>query len=144
MKLKVRADKYGISINKNLEEKIYLYANLNDLNSMIVNIIDNSIKYSNVKSTITINLFKDKENCYLLVEDEGKGIGEDALQNIFAPFYRGENSLEDRKQGNGLGLAIVKSIVSKYNGKIQIESKINVGTKVLIRIPLFTNWQQLD
>ncbi|SFU72017.1 Signal transduction histidine kinase [Clostridium sp. DSM 8431] len=142
--MKVRADKYGISINKNLEEKIYLYANLNDLNSMIVNIIDNSIKYSNVKSTITINLFKDKENCYLLVEDEGKGIREDALQNIFAPFYRGENSLEDRKQGNGLGLAIVKSIVSKYDGKIQIESEINVGTKILIRIPLFTNWQQLN
>jgi len=97
-KISVKAKKYEITINESLENDIYVYANLNDINSMIINIIDNSIKYSNVKSEIKVRLFKDEYNCNLVLEDEGKGI----------------------------------------------DSEINKGTKVYIKVPLFTTWQQLD
>lgn len=142
--ISVKAKKYEIKINESLDDDIYIYANLNDINSMIVNIIDNSIKYSNVKSEIKINLFKDIDNCNLIIEDEGKGIDSETIKKIFEPFYRGENTYGDRKNGNGLGLSIVKSIVNKYKGIIKIESEVNKGTKVYISIPLFTTQQQLD
>lgn len=142
--ISVKAKKYEIIISEILDNDIYVYANLNDINSMIVNIIDNSIKYSNVKSEIKISLFKDEHNCNIIFEDEGKGIDCKVINKIFEPFYRGENTLENRKKGNGLGLSIVKSIVDKYRGQIKIESEINKGTKVYIRMPLFTTRQQLD
>ena len=134
--ISVKANKYDIKINKYLEDEVYVYANLNDINSMLVNIIDNSIKYSNVKSQININMFKNDNNCIIIFEDQGIGIREEALKKIFEPFYRGGSPLENRKNGNGLGLSIVKSIVDKYNGEIKIESEINTGTRVFISIPL--------
>ncbi|MGG7199148.1 ATP-binding protein [Clostridium butyricum] len=140
----IKAKKYEISIEKQLEDNLYVYANCNDISSIIVNILDNSIKYSNVRSLIKINVFKDKDMCCMNFEDEGKGIESESLKNIFEPFYRGENTLEDRKKGNGLGLSIVKSIVDKYNGEIKIDSRINEGTRVCVKVPLFTNWQQVD
>lgn len=142
--ISIKAKKYEITLEKNLDDDIYVYANQNDINSMIVNIIDNSIKYSSVRSIIKISLFKFESRCNIIVEDMGKGIDEETLNKIFEPFYRGQNTLEDRKKGNGLGLSIVKSIVNKYNGDIKIESEIDVGTKVFIKIPIFTNQQQLD
>ena len=140
----IKAQKYEIKIDKILDNGIYVYASLKDMNSMLVNIIDNSIKYSNVRSVIKISLFKDEYSCNIIIEDIGKGIDKEILNKIFEPFYRGQNTLEDRKRGSGLGLSIVKSIVNKYDGKIKIESEIDVGTKVFIKIPLFTNQQQLD
>jgi len=137
--MSLKAKKYEIIIEKTLEEDIYVYANRDDIWRMLVNIIDNSIKYGNVKSLIRINLFKDNDNCTIILEDEGKGINKEVLQRIFEPFYRGYNSSLSKMEGSGLGLSIVKSIVDKYKGSIDIESEAYKGTKVNIKIPLFYN-----
>lgn len=142
--ISIKARKYEISINKILDNDVFVYANLNDINSMIVNILDNSIKYSSVKSEIKIYLFKDEHSCNIIFKDKGKGIDDETIKKIFEPFYRGENTLEHRKKGNGLGLSIVKSIVNKYIGEIKVESEINKETKIFIKLPLFTTQQQLD
>ena len=137
--MNIKAKKYEISIEETLEDDIYIYASRDDICRMLVNIIDNSIKYGNVKSVIRINLFKDNDNFTIILEDEGKGINNEALQRIFEPFYRESTGYLSKREGNGLGLSIVKSIVDKYEGSIDIESEVNKGTKVYIKIPLFYN-----
>lgn len=133
----IKAKKYEITIEKNLKDNICIFANSDDIHKMMVNVIDNSIKYSDVKSMINVNIFKSNDNCTIIVEDHGQGISEKALQKIFEPFYREGKCSVSKMEGSGLGLSIVKSIVDKYKGTINIESEINKGTKVCIRIPLF-------
>ncbi|WP_315672203.1 ATP-binding protein [Clostridium sp. 19966] len=66
------------------------------------------MKYGYVKSTVTINLFGDAESCNIVVEDQGQGISELALEKIFQPFYRDKSAAMRSREGNGLGLAIAK------------------------------------
>lgn len=137
--MSIKAKKYEISIEEILEDDVYICASKEDICRMLVNIIDNSIKYGNVKSIIRISLFKDDNNCTIVLEDEGKGITNEALKRIFEPFYRASNGSLSKSEGNGLGLSIVKAIVDKYEGAIEIKSEVNKGTKVYIKIPLFYN-----
>lgn len=132
----VKARRYEITINRSLQSDIFILANKEDIWRMAINVIDNAIKYGKVNSTISVNLFNEN-NCFnIIIEDQGPGISEDALGKLFEPFYREDFK---RSEGSGLGLSIVKSIVDKYNGSINIESKLNIGTKVLIQIPHFYN-----
>ena len=137
----VKAKKYQIAIEKVLEENIFIFADKEDIIRLLINIIDNSIKYGDVKSIIKISLYEEKENCVVIVEDEGKGISDEDLAVLFEPFYRVDKYHSRERGSAGLGLTIVKSIVDKYQGTINIESKINIGTKVYMKIPLFTSWQ---
>lgn len=134
--MSIKAKKYEIIIEKVLEEDVYIFASRDDIWRMLVNIIDNSIKYGNVKAVIKVRLFKENDNCTIIVEDEGKGINNEALQRIFEPFYRAGNSYSSKREGNGLGLSIVKSIVDKYKGSINIESEADEGMSVCIKIPM--------
>lgn len=135
--MSIKAKKYEIVIETNLEEHICIFASKDDIWRMLVNIIDNSIKYGNVKSVIRVSLFRSNDKCNIVVEDEGKGISQEALQRIFEPFYRADKEPSSRMGGNGLGLSIVKSIIDKYGGSINIESKTDKGTRVYVKIPLF-------
>lgn len=135
--MSIKGRKYEINIERNLKENTFILANKEDIWRMLVNIIDNSIKYGEVKSTISVKLFTEDNSSVITVEDRGGGISEVELKKIFEPFYRGDQTYSAKSGGNGLGLTIVKSIVDKYEGTVDIESEINVGTKVCIKIPLF-------
>lgn len=135
--MSIKAKKYEITIKKDLEEDTFIFAVKDDIHRMLINIIDNSIKYGAVKSIINVELSREHNNCIIAIKDKGKGISKEDLNKIFEPFYRADKSHSREKGGNGLGLSIVKSIVDKYNGAINIESKVNEGTEVCIKIPLF-------
>ena len=104
------------------------------LKIIISNLIANAIKYHNYsqpKPFINIGAEKDKGVITIKIFDNGQGIEESHLENIFNMFYRAsENS-----QGSGLGLYIVKDTVSKLNGQISVESTISKGTTFTIRFP---------
>jgi signal transduction histidine kinase len=135
--MSIKAKRYEINIALKLEENIYVYANREDVCRMLVNIIDNSIKYGNVNSTIKVALLKENSQGIITIEDKGQGISDEDLQKIFEPFYRSNKNYGTEKSGNGLGLSIAKSIAHKYKGNIDIESVINEGTTVCIKIPMF-------
>jgi two-component system phosphate regulon sensor histidine kinase PhoR len=105
-----------------------------DLNKLFKNLIENSIKYSESDKEIEIKLYQ-KENMMIFhIKDQGSGIEERHQTRIFERFYRIE---KDRPfSGTGLGLAIVKHIVLKYKGVISLESKVKLGTTIIIKIPL--------
>ncbi|HPP08329.1 MAG TPA: ATP-binding protein, partial [bacterium] len=82
------------------------------------------------KGTIKIQLFNDNENVVLTIEDDGCGIPEENLSKIFDPLFT------TKPNGTGLGLPIVNEIIAQHNGRIFVESKKGVGTKVIIELPL--------
>ncbi|MCP5465552.1 MAG: HAMP domain-containing histidine kinase [Thermotogae bacterium] len=102
------------------------------LRQILVNIIGNSVKYTDYGYVDVTSSFDDKRKMFIIkVEDSGPGIPEEKLEDIFKPFVR----LSKNKPGSGLGLAIVKKTVSTLKGKIEIQSRLNFGTTVTVRIP---------
>ncbi len=102
--------------------------------------IDNSIKYTPEGGSIKIESILNRNKAQILIEDTGVGISKEDLPNIFNRFYRVDKSRTKGAEGvsgTGLGLAIAKWIIEKHNGEIKVESQINVGTKVIINIPVY-------
>jgi two-component system phosphate regulon sensor histidine kinase PhoR len=99
---------------------------------LCLNLVENSIKYSNENSKVNIITKEVKGKFILEVIDNGIGIPKDDLPRIFERFYRVDKSRSTR--GTGLGLAIVKHIVKLFNGEIFVESKLGEGTKFTIKI----------
>ncbi|WP_125152492.1 sensor histidine kinase [Clostridium rectalis] len=132
----IKARRYNITIQSNIEGNINIKADKDKLKQIFINIIDNSIKYGYVNSTIKVNAYKKYSKAIIEVIDEGEGIDLKDIENIFQPFFRVDKKLSREKGGNGLGLSIVKTIVEKHNGQVHIKSKVKEWTKVTIEFPL--------
>ncbi len=102
----------------------------------LLNLLDNAIKFNKDGGKIFIRAFKKGENLILEVEDTGIGISEDKIDKIFEPFYQVDPSMHRKHGGTGIGLAVVKRVVGIHNGRISVESKVGVGTKFRIELPL--------
>jgi signal transduction histidine kinase len=124
-----KAKRYNINFHLNLEPIVY-NVDPDMFKQLVINIIDNSIKYSKSK-LIDISLSK-KDKLLLVIEDYGCGIDSKSLDNIFEPYYKVDKSRNSKIEGWGLGLSIVKEIVSKHEGEINIDSTPNKGTKIEI------------
>lgn len=98
--------------------------------------IDNSIKYTPEGGIIKVNSVLQDKEVLISVEDTGMGILKEDLPHIFDRFYRADKSRTKQTGGTGLGLAIAKWIIFKHNGKITVESRINLGTKINITLPI--------
>lgn len=124
-----------ITFNISMEEK-YFYGDEELIFQIWVNLIDNAIKFSKQKGKINITLKeKKKENVLeVKIKDNGIGMSEEEKEKIFTRFYQIDKS--HSKSGSGLGLAIVKRIVELSNGKIDVKSKENDGTTMIVKLPL--------
>lgn len=134
--------------NKKLSVEINISDNLPEfkadpfrIEQMLFNLIDNAIRYTD-KGSITIKIYPEKnqtENAKcikIVVEDTGIGIPKEHIPRIFERFYVVDKSRSRQTGGTGLGLSIVKHIVLMYGGKINVESKVGVGTKFEITFPI--------
>ncbi len=100
------------------------------------NILVNSIKYSNPKQSITIEIKQLANEIIVIIQDKGIGIPQESLGHIFKRFYRVDKSRSRKEGGTGLGLAIVKSIIDLHHGIVTVESQVQNGTTVTISLPL--------
>lgn len=100
---------------------------------VVINIIDNCIKYS--KSPYIDIVLKHKEVIRLEITDYGCGIDPKNLENVFDPYYKVDQSRNSKTEGWGLGLSIVKEIVDKHGGSIDIKSTPQKGTSIIITLP---------
>jgi signal transduction histidine kinase len=106
---------------------------------LFVIILDNAVKYSQEKSTITINTKKTEKIVTVSIKDQGIGIGKEDLEHVFDRFYRSDKARSKNDiNGYGLGLSIAKEIVNLHKGSINIESKIKKGTTINISLPVFS------
>lgn len=128
--------KKNVSINfRNFCNKKELMIDRVEINRVLSNLLDNSIKYNesgNLKINITLRDMKDSVK--LLFSDNGPGISEENLSKIFDRFYREDSSRTKSSQGNGLGLSIVKQIIIAHRG--QISAVNDNGLKIIIELPL--------
>ncbi len=111
--------------------------NADRMKQLMINLVDNAIKYTE-NGNITVKCYSDGNFLYLSVQDTGKGIEKESLERIFERFYRVDKSRSSKTGGTGLGLSIVKHIVEMYNGDIEVESEVFVGTKFLVKLPYQT------
>ena len=128
------ANTNGLSISFKAEEEIKIKADQTLLTRLFINIIDNAIKYTNRNGKINISLSRVNNCSITIIEDTGIGIAEKDMPYIFDRLYQVDKSREDR--GTGLGLAISKWITEIHKGEIKVESKLNSGSKFIIKLPL--------
>ncbi len=116
------------------------------LREIVLNILSNAIKYTpeggNVELLIQeISFENNKVKYHFIIIDNGIGMKEDFLPHIFEEFAREKTSTESKVPGVGLGLPIVKSLIDMMNGTIQVESKLNKGTKFTVELLFLTSLQ---
>jgi len=109
------------------------------LASVIINLLENAVKYSSPPVEIEANIRQEEEYLILEIADNGKGINEKEKTKIFDKFYRIGNEDTRKTKGTGLGLYIVNQIVKAHNGKISVEDHQPEGTLFRIKLPLKSN-----
>ena len=112
-----------------------VYANKDDIERVVLNIMTNSIKYTPDGGNIKIYVGFVYNDAYIKVIDNGIGIPEDDLSRIFERFYRVDKARTRAAGGTGLGLSIAKEILDKNGGSIDIKSDVGKGTEVVIKVP---------
>lgn len=117
-------------------ENINIFADRSLLKESLRVFIDNSIKYTPKFGVINIASYLSDNKANIIVQDTGIGISSEDLPKIFDRFYRADKSRTRETGGTGLGLSIAKWIIMKHQGEITVESKLNEGTKVIIKLPL--------
>lgn len=103
---------------------------------VLVNILSNALRHSLDYGKIVVHIESMMNFVKIAIEDSGSGIPPEHLDKLFNRFYRTDASRTLHSGGNGLGLAIVKSIIDLHQGSISIESQINIGTRVILKLPL--------
>ena len=112
-----------------------VYADKDGIERVILNILSNSIKYTEENGTIKIYVGFVYNDAYIKVIDNGIGIPEKDLERIFERFYRVDKARTRKMGGTGLGLSIAKEILDKNSGRIDIKSQAGKGTEVVITLP---------
>jgi two-component system sensor histidine kinase KdpD len=100
---------------------------------VLVNVIDNAIKYSPKDASINIDVTEDDRLVYVKISDRGIGIPEEDLTKVFDKFYR--VSRPESVNGTGLGLAICKGIIEALHGTIKADNRPGGGTVIIIALP---------
>ena len=135
-KLAIEIKKKGHTVNSFVTADVPpVYADKDDIERVVLNILTNSIKYTPDNGEIKIYVGFVYNDAYIKVFDNGIGIPEDDLSRIFERFYRVDKARTREMGGTGLGLSIAKEILDKNGGSINIKSKVGEGTEVVIRIP---------
>lgn len=105
------------------------------IEQVLINLVENSIRYTSRNGTISLSAGLYREQLVLTISDSGKGIPEEDVPFIWERFYRVDKSRSSAGGGSGLGLAIVKQIIDLHGGKIEVASIVGTGTTFTIMLP---------
>ncbi len=126
-----------ITINNHVHDSAVI-GDTDSLVQLFVILLDNAIKYSGEKTTITLSSSHTEREDKITISDQGVGITPEALEHVFDRFYRADAS-RTGENGYGLGLAIAKHIADLHNGTITLKSVHGKGTRAIVSLPLATN-----
>src|SRR5579859_1644737 len=130
------ADEKGIEVRCEAAEPVWVTGDAMRLKQVIVNLVDNAIKYTAAGGLILVRLHAQGEQAVMAVADNGIGIAAASLPHVFERFYRTDKARSRESGGTGLGLAIVKAICSAHNGTVSVESAENKGSTFQVQLPL--------
>ncbi len=134
--MKYQFQKEQCKVNVNYSEKDnYVKIDYDSMVGVLINLIENGIKYSNSPKKIFISVTTDNNFINIKVKDWGIGISRDQIDKIMDKYYRAAIKQPYQIKGSGIGLALVKDVIKSHNGKINIESEINKGSTFTISLP---------
>lgn len=134
--LMISARTKNISLNCDADETIKIAANADYVKQIILNLVDNAIKYTPENGDVNVKIFADKDDAVIKVSDTGMGIPKEDQARIFERFYRVDKARSREIGGTGLGLAITKHIAMNLGGTISVESELEKGSTFTVRIPM--------
>ena len=135
--LRIHAEEKQVTINAHRNKKpVYIIGNPDHVEQMLINLIENAIKYNKPGGSVTVHVFGNDREANVTISDTGIGIPEEHLPRLFERFYRVDKGRSRSMGGTGLGLAIVKHIVRGMNGEIEVHSKFGEGTEFLVTLPI--------
>ena len=124
----------NLIFDTNVEEKVIAF-DLEKLERTILNLLSNSIKYTNSQGNIDVILNDCGDTFNITVKDNGIGIPKDKLPVIFDRFKHVEDRLRKRSEGSGIGLSLVKDLVKIQGATIKVKSEVGVGSEFTVKLP---------
>lgn len=122
----------SINVSIKCNESLEIYTILESLEIIIINLIINAVDVMPLGGSIDINCYQNQEVLHIIVSDTGSGISEANIESIFNPFF----TTKEKRDGSGLGLYIAYNETVKLGGKIEVESKLGVGTVFTLTFPI--------
>lgn len=120
------------------DEEVIIKGNTSWFKQILINLIDNAVKYTPSGGSVIVVVEKEKECLIIKVRDTGMGIEEEHLPRIFERFYRVDKARSRKEGGTGLGLSIVKHIVIAFQGNIDVKSELGKGSEFIVKLPIIS------
>jgi heavy metal sensor kinase len=137
--MKLLADEKSINLRCHTSENVYVEGDRPRLQQVIVNLVDNAIKYTQQGGTVEVSVRQSANRAILEVSDNGTGIPACAIPHVFERFFRTDKARSRDLGGAGLGLAIVKSICSAHTAEIAVSSHEGRGSCFTVELPLLVD-----
>jgi signal transduction histidine kinase len=129
-----KMNKFGIKLEAELTEA-YVNADKDSIIIILVNLLDNAIKYNKIDGKIFVKNYIHEEQVYIEIIDTGIGIPKEAVTRVFEPFYTVDKNRSRQSGGAGLGLSLVKKYIDKQGGSIKLINSDDNGTTFRISFP---------
>ena len=140
---KVARDK-GIALGSRVGPGIRLRGDEQQLGLLIRNLLDNALRYTPMGGKVDLDVFRQEDDVYVRVTDDGPGIPLEAQGRVFERFYRVDRSRARDKGGTGLGLAIVKHVAEIHGGRVELQSDLGEGSMFTARLPAIQEEEMTD
>ena len=125
----------GVVVETTIDEAVVAFANADRLRQILLNLLDNAIKYNRPGGRVVLSLRRVGGDAVFEVRDDGTGITAEEVPHLFDPFWRSP-SARSAGQGNGIGLAVAQSLTHAMGGQIEVESTPGTGSCFRVKLPL--------
>jgi len=122
--------------NANIEEKI-MAVDCDKIERIILNLLSNAVKFTKAGGHIFVNIGATQDKIIISVKDDGVGIPQNKLNEIFERFIQVDDLMTRKREGSGIGLSLVKSMVEMHGGRIYVESEDGKGSEFFIELPIY-------
>jgi len=133
------AESRSVRLERDADEPVVVVGDQARLTQLLVNLVDNAIKYSREGGSVRVAVSADGPCAEVSIADTGLGIAPEHLPHLFERFYRADPARSRTDGGTGLGLAIAQWIVQRHGGTIDVASAVGEGTTFTVRLPLATD-----
>jgi two-component system sensor histidine kinase SenX3 len=135
-RMRPMAGRRGVSVDVDVADAVDVLGSRDQLVSMVRNLVENAVKYSNDGDAVTVRLVGDEAGALIEVVDQGMGIPAADLERVFERFYRVDRARARETGGSGLGLSIVRHVAQSHGGRVDLASTEGQGTTVTVRLPV--------
>ncbi len=133
--IQVQADKADIEVNHKVPDDLIIKADKRAVKQIVINLLSNAVKFTPDGGRVDVTVRPLKNSVNIVIEDNGIGIGKEALKRLGQPFEQVQDQFTKDHKGSGLGLAIARSLAQLHGGALKIRSRVGKGTLIAVRLP---------